>query len=138
MVVMFDVMHIFLIMAEKVIRYKCRFCKKTFAKNNYAEKHEQNCFYNSKSKSCAKCLHLTLEHTIDSKLLSNEEKQIIENPINEVHGISVFDDDAKMQGFEYYPEFMHLFNNLDVSNYCKKLKTILPKLRTNCDSFDCA
>lgn len=124
-------------MATKIIKYKCDYCKKSFASKSYCEKkHEPICFQNPKSKSCAKCEFLSLEHCKNGKLLSVEEKQIIENPVDKIHGI--MRDEDGLKGFEYYPQFLHLFDDLDVESYCKKQKRLMKKLCTNCDDFICA
>ena len=49
-------------MATKIIKYKCDYCKKSFASKSYCEKeHEPICFHNPKSKSCVKCLGFELK-----------------------------------------------------------------------------
>ena len=124
-------------MATKTIRYKCDFCGKVYASKSYCEKeHEPICFQNQKSKSCAKCVFLALEHCKNGKLLNIEEKQIIENPIKLVHGI-IRDEDS-FEVFEYYPQFLYIFDNLGVQNYCEKQKRLMNKLCTNCDDLSCA
>jgi len=42
-------------MPKKIIRYKCDYCKKTYANKSAAKRHEWRCFFNPATKSCATC-----------------------------------------------------------------------------------
>jgi len=47
-------------MPKQIIRFKCDFCKKSYAKEKEAQKHEEKCFYNEATKSCATCINMIL------------------------------------------------------------------------------
>lgn len=42
-------------MAEPVIRWKCKHCKKTFKSKSGATRHEKVCYHNPRGLNCLKC-----------------------------------------------------------------------------------
>lgn len=46
---------------EEINAYKCDYCGKIYARSKTCKGHEESCYYNPMTRSCASCKHLILE-----------------------------------------------------------------------------
>lgn len=44
-------------MPKAITKYKCEFCKKSWASKYRTIKHEKECYHNPEIKSCSTCVH---------------------------------------------------------------------------------
>jgi hypothetical protein len=56
---------------EYISAYSCEFCNKIYSKKSTCKAHEQKCFFNPNTKSCASCDFLYLSHDRTDKLGHN-------------------------------------------------------------------
>jgi hypothetical protein len=54
-------------MPKQIIRFKCNYCKKTYAGKSAANKHECLCFHNEAVKSCVTCNRADIKEVRDSE-----------------------------------------------------------------------
>lgn len=115
---------------EKIIAYKCNFCRKITETNSGMYKHEKKCFKNPNSKSCITCKYLDLTYLIDGRILTEQEQKIFnfEVPGTFHSVIGIFESDYS----ELNDEYKYLYES-EIENYCTSQKFILKKLRTQCN-----
>lgn len=121
---------------EKVTAYKCEFCKKILSTKSGMHKHENKCFSNPKSKSCITCGSLGEVLMLNGRFLTALETKILQWDDEKYYDIYEATDE---NGFAFdtqvfKPEHRYL-EDANYERFCFGYKSILPKLKTNCDRW---
>lgn len=121
---------------KKIQAHKCDYCPKILLSYSGMWKHEKNCFFNPKSRSCVTCTHLDEVFTVDGRQLTVQEVLII---TFKVEGTFYMDWDRDPEGDgEEYPvlnkEYEYL-NNYEVQRFCHTKRVLMKKLTTKCSEY---
>ena len=119
---------------EKINAYKCGFCNKILRSYSGMWKHENKCFKNPKSKSCATCKYRVFELMVNGRVMTDKDMDILSCKVDGTYTIE-HDIDTEGNKEEYSvlkDEFRYLYE-ADLEDFCTANNGILIKLKTQCE-----